>query len=334
MKAVVLGSGGWGTALSQVLCDNGHDTYLWSHNPAKADEMSKTRENPLLEGVLLPPTIHITGDLDCLKGADLVVSAAPSFAVRETARKMRPYLTEKTVVVSVSKGIERDTNLRMSQIIQEETENICKVVVLSGPSHAEEVGIRLPTGCVSACPDREAARFVQDAFMNDYFRVYTSDDIIGVELAAALKNVIALSCGVCDGLGYQDNTKALLMTRAMAEITRLGEKLGGSRQTFGGLAGMGDLIVTCTSMHSRNRRAGILIGQGRTPREAMEEVGAVVEGYFAAESIHQLSQRAGVEMPISRCVYEVLYQGKQVRDVVPELMRRAKKDELLETPWL
>lgn len=334
MKAVVLGTGGWGTAISQILCDNGHETYLWSHNPAKAAEMAKTRENPLLKGVILPEALHITGDLDCLRGADLVVSAPPSFAVRETAKKMAPYLTEKTVVVSVSKGIERDTNLRLSQVIGEEIRNICKVVALSGPSHAEEVGIRMPTGCVSACPDVTAARFVQDAFMNDYFRVYTSGDIVGVELAAALKNVIALSCGVCDGLGYQDNTKALLMTRAMAEITRLGEKLGGSRQTFGGLAGMGDLIVTCTSMHSRNRRAGILIGQGKTPQEAMEEVGAVVEGYFAALSIHQLSQRESVEMPISRCAYEVLYEGKQVRSVVRELMTRAKKDELLETAWL
>ena len=329
MKAVVLGTGGWGTAISQILCDNGHETYLWSHNPAKAAEMAKTRENPLLKGVILPEALHITGDLDCLRGADLVVSAPPSFAVRETAKKMAPYLTEKTVVVSVSKGIERDTNLRLSQVIGEEIQNICKVVALSGPSHAEEVGIRMPTGCVSACPDVTAARFVQDAFMNDYF-----GDIVGVELAAALKNVIALSCGVCDGLGYQDNTKALLMTRAMAEITRLGEKLGGSRQTFGGLAGMGDLIVTCTSMHSRNRRAGILIGQGKTPQEAMEEVGAVVEGYFAALSIHQLSQRESVEMPISRCAYEVLYEGKQVRSVVRELMTRAKKDELLETAWL
>ena len=334
MKTVVLGSGGWGTALSQILCDNGHETYLWSHSPAKAAEMAKTRENPLLKGVILPEALHITGDLDCLRGADLVVSAPPSFAVRETAKKMAPYLAEKTVVVSVSKGIERDTNLRLSQVIGEEIRNICKVVALSGPSRAEEVGIRMPTGCVSACPDVTAARFVQDAFMNDYFRVYTSGDIVGVELAAALKNVIALSCGVCDGLGYQDNTKALLMTRAMAEITRLGLKLGGSWQTFGGLAGMGDLIVTCTSMHSRNRRAGILIGQGKTPQEAMEEVGAVVEGYFAALSIHQLSQREGVEMPISRCAYEVLYEGKQVRSVVRELMTRAKKDELLETAWL
>ena len=334
MKAVVVGSGGWGTALSQVLCDNGHDTWLWSHNPAKAAEMEKTRENPLLKGVILPETLHITGDLDCLRGADLVVCAAPSFAVRETGRKIAPYLTEKTVLVSVSKGIERDTNLRMSQILQEETKNICKVVALSGPSHAEEVGVRLPTGCVSACPDRTAARFVQDAFMNDYFRIYTSYDIVGVELSGAMKNVVALSCGICTGLGFQDNTKALLMTRAMAELTRLGEQLGGTRRTFGGLAGMGDLIVTCTSMHSRNNRAGMLIGQGKTVEEAMKEVGAVVEGYYAAESICQLARREDVEMPICTCAYEVLYKGRDARLVVSELMRRAKKDELLERTWL
>lgn len=334
MKIAVVGSGGWGTALSIVLCDNGHDVTLWSHNPAKAAEMAQKRENPLLKGVKLPESLTITGDLGCLAGADLVVSAPPSFAVRETGRKIAPYLRRDSVLVSVSKGIERDTNLRMSQVLQEETGNICKVVALSGPSHAEEVGIRMPTGCVAACPDRDAARLVQDAFMNDYFRVYTSYDIIGVELAAALKNVIALSCGICAGMGFQDNTRALLMTRAMAEITRLGEKLGGTRLTFGGLAGMGDLIVTCTSMHSRNNRAGILIGQGKSVQAAMEEVGAVVEGYYAAESVHQLSEREGVEMPICRCAYEVLYQGKQVRTVVGELMTRAKKDELLETAWM
>lgn len=334
MKAVVLGSGGWGTALSQVLCDNGHTTALWSRNAAKAAEMERSRKNPLLGDVRLPDALSITSDLSCLRDADLVVCASPSFAVRETGAKAAPYLSPKTVLVSVSKGIERDTNLRMSQILQEVTGNICKVVSLSGPSHAEEVIIRMPTGCVSACADRAAARMVQDAFMNDYFRVYTSEDIVGVELAAALKNVIALSCGICAGLGFQDNTKALLMTRAMAEITRLGERLGGTRRTFGGLAGMGDLIVTCTSLHSRNNRAGILIGQGKTPQEAMEEVGAVVEGYYAAESIYQLSQREGVEMPICRCAYEVLYHGKQVKEVVSELMNRAKKDELLETAWL
>ena len=335
MKAVVLGTGGWGTALALVLADNGHDVTLWSRTPAKAEEMARTRENPLLKGVPLPESLAVTGDLDCLEGADLVVSAPPSFAVRETGKKIAPYLRPETILVTVSKGIERDTNLRMSQVLQEATGNVCRgIVALSGPSHAEEVGLRLPTGCVAACLDRSAARFVQSAFMNDRFRVYTSVDIIGVELAAALKNVIALCCGICAGMGFQDNTKALLMTRAMAEITRLGEYLGGQRRTFGGLAGMGDLIVTCTSMHSRNNRAGILIGQGKTVREAMEEVGAVVEGYYAAESVHQLAGREGVEMPICRCAYEVLYQGKRAQDVVPELMGRAGKDELLGTAWL
>ena len=335
MKAVVLGTGGWGTALALVLADNGHDVTLWSRTPAKAEEMARTRENPLLKGVPLPESLAVTGDLDCLEGADLVVGAPPSFAVRETGKKIAPYLRPETILVTVSKGIERDTNLRMSQVLQEATGNVCRgIVALSGPSHAEEVGLRLPTGCVAACLDRSAARFVQSAFMNDRFRVYTSVDIIGVELAAALKNVIALCCGICAGMGFQDNTKALLMTRAMAEITRLGEYLGGQRRTFGGLAGMGDLIVTCTSMHSRNNRAGILIGQGKTVREAMEEVGAVVEGYYAAESVHQLAGREGVEMPICRCAYEVLYQGKRAQDVVPELMGRAGKDELLGTAWL
>ena len=228
MQVTIAGSGGWGTALSMVLCDNGHDVTLWSHDPAKAAEMAKTRENSKLKGVQLPDSLKISGDLDCLKGAELVISATPSFAVRETGKKIAPYLTPETVLVSVSKGIERDTNLRMSQILTEVTGNICKVAALSGPSHAEEVSIRMPTGCVSACPDLKVARLVQDAFMNDYFRVYTSEDIVGVELSAAMKNVVALACGVCDGMGYQDNTKALLMTRAMAELTRLGEKLGGT----------------------------------------------------------------------------------------------------------
>ena len=334
MKAVVLGTGGWGTALSLVLCGNGHDTWLWSRTEKKAEELSRTRENPLLKSIPLPEELHITADISVLEGADLVVFASPSFAVRATAEKAAPYLARETVLVTVSKGIERDTNLRMSQIIQEVTDNRCKVVALSGPSHAEEVGLHLPTGCVSACPDRNAARFVQDAFMNEYFRVYTSYDIVGVELAAAVKNVVALSCGACVGLGLQDNTKALLITRAMAEITRLGEMLGGTRRTFGGLAGMGDLIVTCTSMHSRNNRAGILIGQGKSVEEAMAEIGAVVEGYYAAESVYQLAEREGVEMPICRCAYEVLYCGKPVKEVLTELMSRAKKDELLERTWL
>ena len=333
MKAVVVGSGGWGTALSMVLCDNGHDVTLWSHDPAKAAEMAKTRENSKLKGVRLPDSLKISGDLDCLKGAELVISATPSFAVRETGKKIAPYLTPETVLVSVSKGIERDTNLRMSQILTEVTGNICKVAALSGPSHAEEVSIRMPTGCVSACPDLKVVRLVQDAFMNDYFRVYTSEDIVGVELSAAMKNVVALACGVCDGMGYQDNTKALLMTRAMAELTRLGEKLGGTRQTFGGLAGMGDLIVTCTSMHSRNRRAGILIGQGVPVQEAMKQVGAVVEGYYAAQSAWELAQRKNVDMPITEAAYAVLYEGRDPREALNSLMLRDRTSEAEDAAW-
>ena len=332
MKAAVVGSGAWGTALAVRLCKNGHDVTMWTYEKDKIPEMLETHHNPRLPAAVLPEALKISGDYDCVRGCKLVVMATPSFPLRAVSRGVAPYIDGDAVVVSVTKGLEQNTHMRMSQVVAQETGK--NVVALTGPSHAEEVCINLPTGLLAASTDQALAEFVQDAFMNDYFRVYTSGDVVGVELAAALKNVIALSCGVCDGLGYQDNTKALLMTRAMAEITRLGEKLGGSRQTFGGLAGMGDLIVTCTSMHSRNRRAGILIGQGKTPREAMEEVGAVVEGYFAAESIHQLSERVGVEMPISRCAYEVLYQGKQIRGVVAELMTRAKKDELLETAWL
>ncbi|KAF5070675.1 Glycerol-3-phosphate dehydrogenase [anaerobic digester metagenome] len=328
MKTVVLGSGGWGTALAMVLCDNGHDVTLWSHSPEKAALMAQTRRNPLLPNVELPAALKLDGNPACVKDAEIVVSASPSYAVRSNIRLVVPFLKEGAVLVSVSKGIERDTNLRMSQLLLEETKGRFPVTALSGPSHAEEVSIRLPTGCVAAGESGEAVKLVQDAFMNRNFRVYTSPDIVGVELGGALKNVVALSCGICDGMGYQDNTKALLMTRAMTEIARLGETLGGQRQTFAGLAGMGDLIVTCTSMHSRNRRAGILIGQGKTAQGAMEEVGAVVEGYYAAESVYQLGQKAGVEMPICTCAYQVLYQGKQVRDVVMELMTRSKKDEL------
>ena len=287
--------------MAQILCDNGHETFLWSHNPSKAAEMERTRENPLLPGVRIPDALRVTGDLSCLDGAELVVSASPSFAVRETGKRIRPYLNRNTILVSVSKGIERGSCKRMSELLWEETGGVCGITALSGPTHAEEVALRLPTGCVAASFSREQARAVQDAFMNPYFRVYTSYDIVGVELCAALKNVVALTCGVCDGLGYQDNTKALVITRAMAELTRLGEHLGGSRRTFSGLAGMGDLIVTCTSMHSRNRRAGILIGQGMPVADALKEIGAVVEGYYAAESVHELAEREEVDMPICRC---------------------------------
>lgn len=331
MKTVVLGSGGWGTALSLVLHRNGHPVTLWSHVPEKAAYMERARENPRLEGVPLPPELRLTADMACLTEAELVVVAVPSYAVRETAHAAAPLLRPDTLLVTAAKGIERDTHLRMSQILEQETGGAFPIAALSGPSHAEEVGRGLPTGCVAASVSQAAALTVQDAFMNDRFRVYTSPDIVGVELSGALKNVVALACGICDGMGYQDNTKALLMTRAMVELCHLGERLGGDRQTFGGLAGMGDLIVTCTSMHSRNRRCGILIGQGRPVAQALEEIGAVVEGYYAAANARTLAQKAGVEMPISQAAYEVLYEGRDPKLVVTDLMGRAKRSELEES---
>ena len=331
MKTVVLGSGGWGTALSLVLHRNGHPVTLWSHVPEKAAYMERARENPRLEGVPLPPELRLTADMGCLTEAELVVVAVPSYAVRETAHAAAPLLRPDTLLVTAAKGIERDTHLRMSQILEQETGGAFPIAALSGPSHAEEVGRGLPTGCVAASVSQAAALTVQDAFMNDRFRVYTSPDIVGVELSGALKNVVALACGICDGMGYQDNTKALLMTRAMVELCHLGERLGGDRQTFGGLAGMGDLIVTCTSMHSRNRRCGILIGQGRPVAQALEEIGAVVEGYYAAANARTLAQKAGVEMPISQAAYEVLYEGRDPKLVVTDLMGRAKRSELEES---
>ena len=332
MKTVVLGSGGWGTALAMLLAENGHPVTLWSYLEEESRRLQQTRENPLLPGVTLPESLSYTWDLSCVRGCGVVVMATPSFGVRSTAEGIRGMLTPETILVSVSKGIEKGSSLRMTEIIRQATGDLCPVVALSGPSHAEEVGRGLPTGCVAASVSQAAALTVQDAFMNDRFRVYTSPDIVGVELSGALKNVVALACGICDGMGYQDNTKALLMTRAMVELCHLGERLGGDRQTFGGLAGMGDLIVTCTSMHSRNRRAGILLGQGKSVGQTLAETGGVVEGYYAAASMHQLAEKTGVEMPICRCVYEILYRQRPVQEVARELMGRARKGEI-EDGW-
>lgn len=333
MKITVLGSGGWGTALSLLLLDNGNDVTLWSFLEKEAEVLRETRENPMLKGVSLPEELQITTSMDVLKDSELVVMATPSFAVRETARKAAPLLREDAVVVSVAKGIEKDTALCLTQIIEEELHGKGRVVALSGPSHAEEVGRRVPTGVVAASEDQAAAELVQDVFMSPRFRVYTNSDVLGVELGAALKNVLALCCGISDGMGLGDNTKALLMTRGMTEMARLGVALGGKKETFAGLSGMGDLIVTCTSMHSRNRRCGILIGQGKGVQEAMKEVGATVEGYYAALSAHQLAEKAGVEMPICQCAYRVLYEGENVQDVIGALMNRNKKREVDES-WI
>lgn len=327
MKITVLGSGGWGTALALLLLDNGNDVTLWSFDEKEAEVLRRKRENPLLAGVPLPEALTIVSDLDTVPRSGLVVLATPSFAVRATARRIAPLLAPGTILVSVAKGIEKDTNLRLTQIIEEETGGKFPVVALSGPSHAEEVGRRVPTGVVAACRDLDMARQVQDVFMSPRFRVYTNTDVVGVELGAALKNILALCCGISDGMGLGDNTKALLMTRGMTEMARLGVALGGRKETFAGLSGMGDLIVTCTSMHSRNRRCGIRIGQGETVQDAMAQVGSTVEGYFAALSAHQLSSRIGVEMPICECAYGVLYEGRPVGTVVEQLMTRHKRHE-------
>ena len=330
MKITVLGSGGWGTALALLLLENGNDVTLWSFHEAESNILRETRENPLLKGVTLPEGLKFTTDLAAVRGCELVVMATPSFAVRGTAAKLKELLDPGTILVSVSKGIEKDSSLRLSQVIQAEVGDKCPVVVLSGPSHAEEVGRHIPTGVVAAADDLKLAEKVQDVFMNQRFRVYTSDDKVGTEICAALKNVIALCAGCCDGMGCGDNTKALLMTRGLAEMARLGVALGGKKESFTGLAGVGDLIVTCCSMHSRNRRCGILIGQGKPVEEAVKEIGAVVEGYYAAANARALAQRVGVEMPIAQAAYEVLYEGRNVHGVVTDLMTRSKRSELEE----
>ena len=333
MKIAVMGSGGWGTALAMVLLENGHDVTLWSYTQEESAVLREKRENPMLKGVPLPEKLHLTWDAGCVRDCGIVVLATPSFAVRTTARSIAPLLDPGAVLVSVSKGIEKDTSLTLTAAIAEEVGEGHPIVALSGPSHAEEVGRHVPTVVVSASRDRAAAEQVHDLFMNERFRVYASDDVVGVELGAALKNVIALCAGICDGMGFGDNTKAALMTRGLTEIARLGVAMGGRRETFAGLSGVGDLIVTCTSMHSRNRRCGILIGQGTPTRQAVQEIGAVVEGYYAAATAKALAEKAQVEMPITEAAYQVLYQGKDPHAVIHELMTRDRKHEL-EDSWV
>lgn len=330
MEIAVVGSGGWGTALARLLVKNGHKVTLWSFHEQQAKALSENRENRLLEGVALPD-MHFTSDPACVAGKQMVVMASPSFAVRATAERIAPYLREDAVLVSVSKGIEAGTSKRLSEILWEVTGRT--VAVLCGPSHAEEVARDIPTGCVAACEDIAVAEMVQEVFMNERFRVYASTDVVGVELGAALKNVIALCAGISDGMGFGDNTKALLMTRGLTEVARLGVAMGGKKETFAGLAGVGDLIVTCTSMHSRNRRAGILIGQGKSVQAAMEEVGAVVEGYYAAKSAYELAEKAHVEMPIVRQAYATLYEGCDPGEALHALMGREKRHEFEDAGW-
>ena len=325
MKAVVVGSGAWGTALAIRLCKNGHDVTMWTFEKDLIPEMESTHRNPRLPSAVLPDNLKISGEYSCVSGCKLVVMASPSFPARTVGKGVAPYIDPDAVVVSVTKGLESGTHMRMSQVVADATGH--DVVALTGPSHAEEVATDMPTALVAACEDQEKAEFVQDAFMADCLRIYTSPDPVGAELGGALKNVIALCAGITDGLGCGDNTKAMLMTRGLTETARLGVSMGAQKETFAGLTGIGDLIVTCTSMHSRNRRAGILIGQGKDAQTAMKEVGAVVEGYYAAKAAYELGQRQGVEMPILEATYHALYEGLSAREAMHMLMVRHRKPE-------
>lgn len=328
MKIAVLGSGGWGTAVAKLLYENGHDVTLWSKFDSEAETLRTTHENPLLKGVIIPKGIKIITSADeAANGIDVAVFATPSFAVEETAELFKCKLPKDCIIVCISKGIEKDTTRLFSQILRETFGGGAKIASLSGPTHAEEVGRQIPTACVVASEDIKIAETVQDIFINDYMRVYTSTDVIGVELGAALKNVIALGAGISDGLGFGDNTIAMLMTRGLAEMAELCVALGGKKSTLAGLAGLGDLIVTCTSQHSRNRRAGVLIGKGVPVEEAMKQVGAVVEGYYAAKAAHELAQKVSITMPICEEAYKVLYEGKSPLVAMKDLMSRDKKRE-------
>ena len=328
MKISIFGSGAWGTAISLLLRDNGHEVTMWSKFEQEAQTLRESRENPLLQGVGIPVDIDIISDIDdAARGAGVAVIAVPSYAVRETAEALRGKLEGGCVVVCMSKGIEKDTSSLFYGILKDAFGVGMPVALVSGPTHAEEVARRIPTACVAASEDIAIAERVQSLLMNDYYRVYTSTDVIGVGLGAALKNVVALSAGVCDGLGYGDNTTAMLMTRGLAEMAELCVRMGGRKETIAGLAGLGDLIVTCMSRHSRNRRAGVLIGKGRPVQDAMREVGAVVEGYYAAAAAHGLSEAMGVDMPICLEAYRVLFEGKSPQKAMKELMGRSKKSE-------
>ena len=332
-KIGVIGSGTWGTAIAVLLNNNGHSVDLWSAIPAEIEEMKATLKHKNLPEITLPETICYTVDLEAaMKEKNLLVLAVPSVFVRGTARRMKEFCKEGQIIVDVAKGIEEDTLMTMTQIIKEEIPQ-CEPAALSGPSHAEEVSRGLPTTCVAGSHKKEVAEYIQSLFMSPVFRVYTSPDVLGIEVGAALKNVVALAAGIADGYGCGDNTKAALITRGITEIARLGMAMGGKFQTFTGLTGIGDLIVTCASMHSRNRRAGILIGKGYTMDEAMKEVQMVVEGVYSAKAALALSKKYDIPMPIVEQVNEVLFENKPAKEAVADLMLRDKKIEHSDLPW-
>lgn len=331
-QVTVLGAGSWGTALAIVLAENGHDTLLWTHREEQAKEMNEQHTNSkYLSAVTLPENLRATASLEqAVAHASIIVVAVPTKAIREVCENMTTILNKKVLFVHVSKGIEPDSLKRISELIQENLpqEYVSDIVVLSGPSHAEEVVLHQPTTITAACANLKAAEQVQDLFMNGYFRVYTSDDVIGVELGGALKNVIALAAGITAGLNYGDNAKAALITRGLAEITRVGVKMGGNPFTFAGLTGMGDLIATATSVHSRNYRAGRLLGEGHKLDDVLAQMGMVVEGVRTTKAAYQLSEKFDIPMPISTALYHVLFNGQEPKAAVDSLMGRVKKREI------
>lgn len=324
----IIGAGSWGTAVAVLLGKKGCNVKQWVRRPEQCQQIKETKENiTYLPGIVIPSNIDISSDLEyCCKGSDLIVLATPSHAVRETVYSIKPYVNKGQIVVSLAKGIENDSLMRMSEIIEEILPNN-KAAVMSGPCHAEEVARDIPTAIVSSARERVVAEYIQDVFMTPKFRVYTNPDMTGVELGGALKNIIALGAGIIDGLGFGDNTKAALMTRGIVEISRLGESMGARSLTFAGLSGIGDLIVTCTSMHSRNRRAGIAIGQGKSLQEILGETNMVVEGVKTTKSAYDLACKMSVEMPITQEIYNVLYKEADVKNSVINLMMRAKTHE-------
>ncbi|NLB29129.1 MAG: NAD(P)-dependent glycerol-3-phosphate dehydrogenase [Clostridiales bacterium] len=328
MKISVFGAGSWGIAIAILLHGNGHNVTLWVKNAEFAAALRDTRENPRLPGAVIPDGVHITSDTDiAAKGAEIAVFARPSQSTRETAEMFAGKLPRSCVALCAAKGIEQDPPKLLSDVLLEVFGESQPVAVLSGPAHAEEVARGGPTACVVASHDKAAAELVQDAFMSENFRVYTSDDIVGVQLGGSLKNIIALCAGICDGLGCGDNTVAALATRGLTEIAQLATALGGRRETVAGLAGLGDLIVTCTSRHSRNRRAGVLIGQGCSVSDAINETGAAVEGYYTARAVRKIAGDLGVEMPICMEAYSILFEDKNPHEVIHQLMTRTKRSE-------
>ncbi|WP_144511328.1 NAD(P)H-dependent glycerol-3-phosphate dehydrogenase [Bacillus sp. FJAT-22090] len=331
-KVTVLGAGSWGTALAMVLADNKNECLLWSHREDQAQEINEHHTNKkYLPDTLLPTNLRATSDFkQAIEHASTIIIAVPTKAIREVCRDMKEFLTEKKLFVHVSKGIEPDSFKRISEMLVDElpSPKVEAIVVLSGPSHAEEVVLHHPTTVTAASLDIDAAKKVQDLFMNTSFRVYTNEDVVGVEIGAALKNVIGLAAGIVDGLGYGDNAKAALITRGLAEISRLGISLGAKPYTFSGLTGMGDLIATCTSVHSRNWRAGNMLGKGASLDKVLVEIGMVVEGVRTTKAAYQLAKKQQVDMPITEALYSVLFEGIHPKEAVDILMHRTKKHEL------